>query len=112
MDKLEITDLKISTRIGVHVWEQQILQPLFINLQLFYDFSKSNDSIENTLDYDKVCQLVTSYVSEHHFKLIETVAEKVCDLIKREFNIEKILVKVCKPTAIKNAKNVCVIIER
>lgn len=112
MDKLEIIELKVATKIGIHAWEQSIIQPLIIDLDIFYDVSKCNDSIETTLDYDKLCQLITLFVSENSFQLIETVAEKICELVKKEFKVEKLLVKVCKPGAIKNAKNVCVVIER
>lgn len=111
MDSLHIKGLSLSTRIGVYEWEQRINQKLLLDIVIPLDFKACEDDINNTVDYDKLCQTVTAYVEGNAFKLIETVALKVAELIKNEFNIQQVQVAVSKPHAVKNAADICVQIE-
>jgi 7,8-dihydroneopterin aldolase/epimerase/oxygenase len=112
MDMLQITALNVKTKIGIHAWEQRILQQLLIDIHIDADFSACKDELTNTLDYDALCQLVTTYVEGNTFKLIETVAEHVAGLIKEKFAVKQVKISVSKPHAVKNAGNVCIIINR
>lgn len=109
MDTLNISALSVSTHIGVHAWEQRIKQTLLIDISITHDFSNCNDDIANTIDYERLCQLVTSYVESNSFQLIETVAQHIIKLIRDEFSVTEFQVTVSKPHAIKNAKNIQVI---
>jgi dihydroneopterin aldolase len=112
MDKLEITALSISTHIGIHAWEKRILQQVLIDISLPVDCAKANDDLANSIDYDALCKKVTSFVEANTFNLIETVAEKVAQLIKDEFKVAQLTIKVSKPNAVKNAGNISVVIAR
>lgn len=112
MDILNITALKVKTRIGAHAWEQQILQQLLIDIQIQNDFTGCNDLLANTLDYDALCAEVTAFVESNHFLLIETVADVVAKLIKEKFAVSELSVTVSKPYAIKNAGNISVTVNR
>ena len=112
MDKLEITALRANTHIGIHAWEQRILQRLLIDLSMVCDLSSCHNELANTIDYDQLCQRVTAFVEGNNFTLIETVAEQIAQLIKAEFNVAGLTVKVSKPDAIKNAANIAVVITR
>ena len=111
-DMMQISALSTKTRIGVHEWEQRILQQLLLDIRIPMELSTCNNQLENTIDYDKLCQLVTTFVESNNFSLIETVAENVAQLIKDEFHVSEVTVSVSKPHAIKNASNVCVTINR
>lgn len=112
MDTLIIKSLSVSTKIGVYAWEQRIKQQLLIDINLTADFSVCQDDLNNTIDYAALCGQITQFVESKSFKLIETVANEVADLIKQNFKIEQITVGVSKPHAIKNAANIQVIIQR
>ncbi|WP_133129438.1 dihydroneopterin aldolase [Legionella yabuuchiae] len=112
MDKLEINALSITTHIGIHTWEQKILQQVLIDLSFPIDCASAHDEIKNTIDYDQVCQRITDFVESNSFHLIETLAEKVAQLIKNEFKVPQLAIRVSKPSAVKNATNVSVFIER
>lgn len=112
MDHLDISSLRVTTYIGVHDWEQRILQRLLIDINIPSDFSNCHDKLANTIDYEQLCQRVTSFVESNRFHLIETVAEKVAQLIKDEFHVKQLSVRVSKPDAIKNAGNICITINR
>ncbi len=112
MDQLDITALSVSTKIGVHEWEQCIEQRLLIDISIPRDLSTCEDQLSNTIDYDQLCQTVTSYVESNQFALIETVANNVAALIKEQFAVKQLTVKVAKPHAILNAGNISITVVR
>ncbi len=112
MDYLHINALQVSTKIGVHAWEQRINQQLLIDIIIPSDFSECKDQISNTLDYDSLCQTVTQYTESNSFQLIETVANNIAGLVKNKFGVNQVTISVSKPHAIKNAGSVKVTITR
>lgn len=112
IDTLHISGLSVSARIGVHEWEQRIAQKLLLDIRIPVDLSTCNNQLANTIDYDALCQCVTTFVESNAYTLIETVAEHVAKLIKETFNVAQLTVTVCKPNAIKNAGNVCIMVSR
>ena len=113
MDILEITALRTKTRIGVHAWEQRILQELVLDIHIPMDCTSCNDNLANTIDYAALCQLVINFIESTAFKLIETVAEQVAALIKMTFPLVKTLtVRVSKPHAIPMAGNISISLTR
>lgn len=112
MDFIKIQNLAVDTHIGIHEWEQKILQRLLINIIISFDCSKCEDNILQTIDYEKICKRITDYVAANSFKLIETVANKIAILIKNEFNVRQLTVVISKPGAVYNADNIQVHITR
>ncbi|HBI22184.1 MAG TPA: dihydroneopterin aldolase [Legionella sp.] len=111
-DSLRITALSVSTHIGIHAWEQRILQKLLLDITIPMDLSTCNNALANTIDYDALCQQVTVFIESNAFTLIETVAEQVAQLIKEAFNVTALTVSVSKPHAIQNAGNIRVTVHR
>ena len=112
MDILHISALSTMTHIGIHEWEQRILQQLLVDIRIPIDVTTCNHQLANTIDYDQLCQCVTTFIETNTFLLIETVAENVAQLIKNEFQVKELSISVSKPHAIKNAGNICVTINR
>ena len=52
------------------------------------------------------------FVEASEFQLVETLAERVAEIIINEFNIPWVRVKINKPGAVRYAGDVGVIIER
>lgn len=111
-DSLRITALSVATQIGIHAWEQRITQKLLLDITIPVDLSTCNNELANTVDYEALCQLVTTFVESNAFTLIETVAEQVAQLVKDAFKVSALTVSVSKPHAIKNAGNICVTVNR
>ena len=112
MDRLDISALSVATTIGVYAWEKQIQQRVLIDISIPTDVSTCQDELTNTVDYAKLSERVTHYVESTQFALIETIADHVALLIKKEFAVSRVTVKVSKPHAVKNAGNVSVTVER
>ncbi|CAM2958358.1 dihydroneopterin aldolase [Legionella steigerwaltii] len=112
MDTLNIKALNVNTKIGVYAWEQCINQQLLIDISIDTNFSDCQEDLTKTIDYEALCKSVTLYVESKSFQLIETVANEVADLIKKQFKVSQITVGISKPRAIKNAENIQVVVRR
>ena len=114
MDTVYIEGLKTDAVIGVYDWERGIRQTLVLDLELASDnrAAAATDGIADAVDYDAISKRVLAYVQASEFELIETVAERVAEIILTEFNIPWLRLKLGKPGAVAEAEDVGVIIER
>lgn len=114
MDIVSIRALRIEATIGIFGWEQQIMQPLVVNLNMRWDSSKAaqTGAIDDALDYARVSQAVTSLVKGRPWGLIEEVAEAIAKLLQKDFKVPGVQVNVEKPTAVANADSVGITIIR
>ncbi len=113
-DIVFIEDLTIETVIGIYDWERKIRQKVVFNIEMATDIAKAakTDSIENTLDYKAVSKRIISFVEDSEFQLVETMAERVAEIIQTEFSVPWLKLKLSKPGAVRGSKAVGVIIER
>jgi dihydroneopterin aldolase len=114
MDAIFLTDLRIDTVVGIWEWERKIRQTVSIDLEMGADVATAaaHDDIEHTLNYKAVSKRVQSFVGESAFQLVETMAERVAELILTEFEVPWVRVNVNKPGAIRGARDVGVRIYR
>ena len=113
-DSIFLRELKVETVIGILDWERKIRQTVSIDLEMGADVSRAakTDSIEDTLNYKGVAKRVQQFVGESDFHLVETLAEKIAEIVLAEFKVPWIKVRVSKPGAISGAKDVGVLIHR
>ena len=97
-DKLIIKDLTASCRIGVFEWEQQTPQPIWVDLELAIDASRAaaKDDLHDAIDYGRLVTAVKQHAEHHRFRLLETLAEGIAQLVLKEFNAPQVLVRVKK----------------
>ena len=114
LDKIYIEKLAVTTTIGVWEWEKRVRQKLVIDLELGCDISKAtqSDDINDSVSYKEVALKIRHAISSSRFNLLETVAEKIAQILLSEFNVSWCKVKVSKPRAAEQARNVAVEIER
>jgi len=114
MDIIYLRDLKIETVIGIFDWERKIKQTISFDLDMATDIRKAaaSDVIEDTLDYKTLSKRIISFVEESSFQLVETLAERVAEIILKEFGVCWVRVRLDKVGAIRGATGVGVIIER
>jgi len=113
-DIIFLHDMKVETVIGIWDWESKIRQTVVIDLDMAADIRKAaaSDSIEDTLNYKSVAKRIQQYVEETRFNLVETLAERVAEIVTQEFGVQWVRVRVNKAGAIRGAKDVGIIIER
>jgi 7,8-dihydroneopterin aldolase/epimerase/oxygenase len=114
MDIIYLHDLKIECIIGVWEWERKIRQTVVLDLDMAADIRRAaqSDRIEDTLDYKAVAKRLIDYVGKSQFQLVETLAEKVAEIVLNEFSVRWVRVRLNKKGAVRNAGDVGVIIER
>ena len=114
MDKIFLDELKIDTIIGIWDWERKIRQTVVIDLEMSADIAKAaaTDDVVDTLNYKAVAKRLQAFVGDSSFQLVETLAENIARIIRDEFDVAWVRVKVHKPGAIRGSKDVGVDIER
>ena len=114
MDIIFIRDLRIDTVIGIYDWERAIRQTIHLDIEMATDIARaaSSDRIEDTLNYKAVAKRVIAFVEESSFQLVETLAERIADLVRTEFNVPWMRLTLNKGGAVRGAQGVGVIIER
>ncbi|VFP80440.1 dihydroneopterin aldolase [Candidatus Erwinia haradaeae] len=114
MDIIFIDKLSVIATIGIYDWEKVVPQKLLLDLQIGLDVSKAgiSDNIKDCLNYASVAEAVITFVSSGQFLLIERVAEEVATLLLNTFSSLWVRVKVSKPSAVEQAEQVGVVIER
>ena len=113
-DTIFLRELRVETIIGIWDWERKIRQTVCIDLEMGADIRRAakTDSIDDTLNYKAVSKRVQQFVADSEFQLVETMAEKIAEVVLSEFELPWIQVRVSKPGAIRGAKDVGVQIHR
>jgi len=114
MDKIFLKELKVDTIIGLWEWERRIRQTVVIDLEMSADIAKAaaTDEVADTLNYKLVAKRIQEFVADSSFQLVETLAERIAAIIREEFDVAWVKVRVNKPGAIRGSKAVGVLIER
>jgi len=114
MDIIFIRDLRIETVIGIYDWEREIKQTVSIDLELGTDLRKAaaTDHIEDTLNYKAVAKRLIQFVGESQFMLVETLGERIAEIVLTEFPAPWLRLTLSKPGAVRGSRDVGVIIER
>jgi len=114
VDIVFINDLRIETIIGIYDWERKVKQTISLDLEMGTDISKSaeTDAIEDTLNYKAVAKRLIAFVGESEYQLVETLAEKIAEIVLKEFNVPRVKLTVRKPGAVRGSRDVGVVIER
>lgn len=114
MDIIFIRDLRIDTVIGIYDWERAIKQTIHLDLEMGTDIARAaaTDHIDDTLNYKAVSKRVIALVEGSSFQLVETLAERIVELVLSEFDVPWMRLTLNKGGAVRGAQGVGVIIER
>jgi 7,8-dihydroneopterin aldolase/epimerase/oxygenase len=114
MDKIFLSALTVDCIVGIWEWERRVKQKVIIDLEIAADIRRaaSSDRIEDTIDYKKVSKRLLAFVGESQFNLVETLAERIAQLVVVEFGVEWVRVRLNKQGAIRGARDVGIEIER
>ncbi|HKH79584.1 MAG TPA: dihydroneopterin aldolase [Solirubrobacteraceae bacterium] len=96
---IEITGLSLYTHHGVSAAEREVGQRLVFDLRL--DIGETDatvtDSIEDTVDYAEVCQLVALIAQQRAHKTLERLCSTIADRLLADYELEGVWVKAAKP---------------
>jgi 7,8-dihydroneopterin aldolase/epimerase/oxygenase len=113
-DRIFLHGLSVECIIGFIDWERRVRQTVVLDVELPVDCRRAaaTDRVADTLDYKQVAKRVQAFIAGSEFQLVETLAHRVALLILEEFKVEWVRVALNKPGAIRNARDVGVVIER
>lgn len=114
MDIIFLNEVKIQTKLGVPDWERMVAQTIVLDIEIAMPNSKSceTDEIGDTIDYGVVVARMRETLAERSFKLVEALAEHLCQILMKEFGAPWVKIKVAKPGILPGVKALGVVIER
>ena len=114
MDIIYLKDLRIDTIIGIYDWERRARQTIILDIEMGADIAKAakTDEIEDTLNYKAVAKRIISFVENSDYQLVETLAERIGEILLEEFNVPWLRLTLNKQGAVRGVRDVGVIIER
>ncbi|MCH9691328.1 MAG: dihydroneopterin aldolase [Gammaproteobacteria bacterium] len=114
MDIVYIRDLKINTIIGIYDWEREVRQTVSLSLEMACNIAEAarTDNIVHTLNYKAVAKRLIAFIEGSEFLLVETMAEQIATIVRKEFAVPWLKLRLSKPGAVRGAQDVGVIITR
>lgn len=100
--------------IGVFDWERRVKQTVILDLDMGGDIRRAaaSDDLADTLNYKAVAKRVIDFVEHSEYQLVETLAERIAELILNEFGVPWLRLRLNKQGAVRGARDVGVVIER
>jgi dihydroneopterin aldolase len=97
-DRLALHDVICMTRIGVTEEERREPQRLAVDLELHADLERAGRSgeLRDAIDYRAVCDAVRGHLEAGTFRLVETAARGILDLVLGRFPVARATVRVRK----------------
>lgn len=114
LDRIHIRDLHLRCIIGVDDEERRDKQDLSIDVTMYADLRAAgrSDRIEDTVDYEAMEKRVIAMGEQSQCRLIEHLADRIADICLSEPRVQRAIVTVDKPGALRFARSVAVEIVR
>lgn len=100
-DSITLTGLRVRAHHGVYDFERENGQDFVVDLVVGIDLqpAATNDDVAATIHYGELAEKVAAAVASEPVDLIETVAERVADLVLAYPAAQSVRVTVHKPDA-------------
>jgi FolB domain-containing protein len=114
MDKVFIKDLVARGIIGIRDWEREKPQEILINITVFTDTRQAakSDDLVDCVDYSTLARKIQVHAETAARLTVEALANDLAAICLGEKGVEKVIVRVEKPGAVRFSKSVGVEIER
>lgn len=112
--RILVRDLVLDCNIGAYPEEREKTQKVRFNLDLRVrrPIPPLDDDLEKVISYDKIIAGIRTLVASGHINLVETLAEKICDICLADRRVARAKVMVEKLEVEPAAAGVGVEIER
>lgn len=113
-DKILINNLELFCIVGINNWERITPQKIIIDLKIETNLNLSieTDDISKTVNYRTIVKNIIKIIGNSKYKLIESIAGRICEICFEDNNIIAVEISVFKPGAVRNTKSVGVSIRR
>jgi 7,8-dihydroneopterin aldolase/epimerase/oxygenase len=97
MITVEVRDLRVFGRHGVHDEERERGQDFVFDVELEVGERGTSDRLEDAVDYVEVTRVVQEVSDAKQYALLEALASAIADELERRFAPERLQVRVRKP---------------
>lgn len=99
-EKIVLKGITVFGYYGVSPTEREIGQKLELDIEFHHDFTKAcmTDSLEDTVNYERVYAKVMETVEQNRFNLLETLADAICHAVLDNFQVKSVKVTIRKLT--------------
>lgn len=100
-DEIQLTGLTVFGRHGVFEHERKNGQEFVIDLRLHLSLADAaaSDDVADTVHYGELAEKVAAVVAGEPVNLIETLAQRIADVVLEEQRVRQVAVTVHKPHA-------------
>jgi len=101
-DQIILKRVEFQSHIGVSAEERKVVQPIEVDLELDYPptllgRAADTDDIAQAVDYTAVVDRVIQTGTERDYCLLETLAQRLSEMLLKEFAVENVRLWVRKP---------------
>lgn len=109
-----VTNLEILASVGVYEIEHRYEQRVIVSLELNVDDSYDGHSerLSEVVDYSELVRATEAITHSRHFKLIETLAERIAEMGLKDQRVREIRVRIEKPDIMPRCRSVGIEITR
>ena len=97
MITVEVRDLRVFGRHGVHQEERERGQDFVFDVELAVGERGTTDRLDDAVDYVEVARAVQEVSDARRYALLEALASAVADDLERRFSPTRVRVRVRKP---------------
>ncbi len=114
MDRVIIKDLLARGIIGINDWEREQPQDILINIVVLTDTRRAaqSDDIADCVDYRALAKLVRQHAESAKRLTVEALANDLSRICLQQPGVQRAIVRVEKPGAVRFAASVGVEVER
>jgi FolB domain-containing protein len=114
MDKVIIKNLLARGIIGVNDWERKRAQNILINITMMTDTRRAGetDKLDDCVNYSSMSKKVLAHAESINRLTVEALANDLARICLDEKGVQRVIVRVEKPGAVRFAESVGVEIER
>lgn len=100
-DEIRLTGLTVFGRHGVFAHERENGQEFTIDLRLRLELADAaaSDDVVDTVHYGELAEQVAAVVAGEPVNLIETLAQRIADVVLADPRVQQVVVTVHKPHA-------------
>jgi dihydroneopterin aldolase len=108
-----IRGLRAEAIIGVYERERHVRQTVVLDLEMASHMAHAakSDNLADALDYGAVAARVLALVEDSEYQLLEALGDAVVTLVREEFAVPWLRLRLSKPGAVAEAEDVGVVIE-
>ena len=115
-EKIVLKGITVFGYYGVSPIEREVGQKLELDVEFWSDFTKAcvTDTLEDTINYERVYAKVMETVENNRFNLLETLADAICREVLGSFPVARVKTTIRKLTLPfpNSLDHVAVVVER